>query len=124
MKETGFEEFWQAWPRSPRKSGKALCKAKWVKMLCWTQSDTIIAHVKYMATTIDWKKDSGAFIPMPATYLNQMRWDGAEFEPVKDTPITDRDPVLLKIERDSAKAVKPSAEIQAKLSQLRGLRTH
>lgn len=124
MKESGFDDFWKTWPRSPRKSGRAICLSKWVKMLCWTQSDTIIAHVKYMATTIDWKKDSGAFIPMPITYLNQMRWDGAEFEPVKDKPVNDRDPVLLKIERDAARAAKPSAEIQAKMAQLRGLRVH
>ena len=124
MKESGFDQFWKEWPRSPRKAGRAICLAKWVKMLCWTQSDTIIAHVRYMKTTIDWKKDNGAFIPMPVTYLNQMRWDGAEFETVKESLTVDRDPVLLKIERDSAKAVKPSAEIQAKMAQLRGLRAH
>lgn len=93
-------------------------------MLCWTQSETIIAHVKYMSTTIDWKKDSGAFIPMPLTYLNQMRWDGAEFNAVKESLPTDRDPVLLKIERDSAMAVAPSAEIKARMAQLKGLRAH
>lgn len=119
MKETGFDEFWAAWPRSPRKSGKAMCKAKWVKMLCWTQWEQIVAHVKYMATTPDWKKDGGAFIPLPMTYLNQMRWDGAEFEAPKETQ--ERDPILLKIERDRAAAVPPSAEILAKM---RGLRTH
>lgn len=42
----------------------------------------------------------------------------------KESLTVDRDPVLLKIERDSAKAVKPSAEIQAKMAQIRGLRIH
>lgn len=124
MKETGFDEFWAAWPRSPRKSGKALCKAKWEKMLCWTQWEQIVAHVKYMATTPDWKKNNGEFIPLPMTYLNQMRWDGAEFEAPKETKIGQKCEAVLKVERDIANAVQPSAEIQAKLAQLRGLRTH
>ena len=120
MKETGFEEFWTAWPRSTRKVGKAQCRQKWVKMLCWTQWETIVAHVKYMATTPDWRKNNGEYIPMPSTYLNQMRWDGAEFEPVKETKPTDKDPVLIQMELMSAQAKPPSDEIRQKLAALRG----
>jgi len=117
MKEHGFEDFWTAWPKSIRKTGKAVCRQKWVKMLCWTQAETIIAHVKYMATTPDWKKNNGEYIPMPATYLNQMRWDGAEFEPVKEVKATDKDPVLLQIEAHQGAPM--PAHIREKLAQIR-----
>lgn len=83
----GFERFWTAWPKSPRKGGKAACKAKWVKMYCETQADQIIKHVEWQKTTEQWRKDNGAFIPAPLVYLNQMRWDGAEIPEIKK-PVT------------------------------------
>jgi hypothetical protein len=75
---TGFDAFWQAWPKSPRKGGKSECLKIWTRGYNETQATTIVAHVNYMKTTMDWLKDNGAFIPMPATYLRQARWDGAE----------------------------------------------
>ena len=32
--ESGFEKFWTAWPKSPRKGAKAECRKKWDKFLC------------------------------------------------------------------------------------------
>jgi hypothetical protein len=75
---TGFDAFWAAWPRNPRKGGKAECLKRWIKHHHETQTETIVAHVNWMKTTADWLKDNGAYIPMPLTYLNQQRWDGAE----------------------------------------------
>lgn len=124
-KENGFEDWWKAWPANTqggyqRKGGKSLCLKRWVKGLYWTQAETIIAHTQWMAKTSDWLKDRGAFVPMPITYLNQQRWDGAEIEPVKvEPPRRFIDPTLAKIIADDAKAVAPSAEIRAKLALLR-----
>lgn len=83
MFESGFDRFWAAWPKHPRKGGKAACLAKWAKTYCETQADQIIKHVEWMKTTEQWKKDNGAFIPAPLVYLNQQRWDGAEIPEIK-----------------------------------------
>lgn len=125
MKEHGFAEFWAAWPSNRqggymRKGGKQKCLQAWIKGLYWTQAETIIRHVEWMKTTPDWLKDNGSFIPMPITYLNKQRWDGAEITMPKSQEI---DPALAKIKQDDLFAAKPSAEIRAKLAQLRGL-TH
>jgi hypothetical protein len=84
-----FNKFWAIWPQNKvggyqRKGGKAMCLKTWIKCHHDTQADTIIKHVEWLKTTADWMKDGGAFIPMPQTYLNQQRWDGADIpEPVK-----------------------------------------
>ncbi len=74
----GFAEFWQTWPTSSRKGGKANCLAKWKKSHFEKQSEKIIAHVHMMRKSNDWQKNSGEFVPAPLTYLNQCRWDGSE----------------------------------------------
>jgi hypothetical protein len=78
MFESGFDRFWAAWPRNPRKGAKVACLAKWAKTYCETQADQIIKHVEWLKTTEQWLKNDGAFIPAPLVYLNQQRWDGAE----------------------------------------------
>ena len=117
MSKTGFERFWEAWPKSTRKGAKAECKKKWVKNYCETCTDQIIKHVEWMKTTDQWRKSDGAFIPAPLVYLNQQRWDGAEIP--EEKPVTDYiDPALRKIEEDSKRAVKPNAEVQARIAEL------
>jgi hypothetical protein len=61
------------------------------------------------------------FIPMPITYLNQQRWDGAEIEiEVIEKPKAYVDPALKRIMDDRLKAVAPSDEIRQRLAALRG----
>jgi hypothetical protein len=87
MFESGFERFWAAWPKSPRKGAKAACLAKWKKHYYETCADQILKHVEWMKTTDQWRKDNGAFVPAPLVYLNQQRWDGAEIPEIKK-PVT------------------------------------
>lgn len=116
MKETGFEQWWAAWPKNitagyQRKGGKSKCLQAWIKGLYWTQADTIIKHTEWMKTTPDWLKDRGAFIPMPITYLNQQRWDGAEIAPERTEP-----PKAYQVSDEHiARAVRPSDEFFAQL---------
>lgn len=77
---SGFDVFWEAWPRSDRKGGKAACLAKWKKAGLEKQSQRIAAHVLKMSVSADWQKQGGAFIPAPLAYLNQSRWDGADID--------------------------------------------
>lgn len=94
-----FEEWWMLYP-APRRSGKAMCKAKWDAIVGPTglrtrtkdrDSDTYIilmlsATPEEIITGLkrcreQWQapnsykwKDDGKYIPMPLTWLNQGRW--------------------------------------------------
>mgnify|MGYP003343602264 CR=1 FL=1 len=115
--ESGFDRFWDAWPKSPRKGGKSECKKKWDKFLCEHCADQIIKHVEWMKTTDQWREANGAYIPAPLVYLNQQRWDGAEVPESVQKDVVD--PALRKIEQDRQKAVAMPDEIRQKLAQLR-----
>lgn len=74
----GFTRFWTAWPASTRKGGKAECRKIWEDHGLEASELEIFCHVQAMCMTQDWTKDGGAYIPAPAVYLRQKRWDGAE----------------------------------------------
>jgi hypothetical protein len=115
--DEGFEEFWSAYPKCFRKGEKSACKKKWVESYYFTQKEIIVKHLNWMATTGQWLRDGGAFIPAPKVYLNQQRWDGAEIPDVKPRPLVD--PALAKIESDSKRAVPMPEHIRARLAELR-----
>ena len=66
-----FQSFWECWPKSSRKVGKAACEKKWKSRNLDADSDKIIAHVELMKQTKQWKD---GFEPAPLTYINQSRW--------------------------------------------------
>lgn len=95
-----FDEFWKMYP-SPRRTGKAICRAKWnaivsptglrtrtldrdsgvfISLTLSATPEAILAglrrHVELWQdkATYGWK-EGGKFIPMPATWLNQGRWE-------------------------------------------------
>lgn len=115
--ESGFDRFWDAWPKSPRKGAKSECRKKWIKFLCEHCADQIIKHVEWMKTTDQWRQANGAYIPAPLVYLNQQRWDGAEVPDIK--PVDKIDPALQKIAQDRARAVAMPDDVREKLAQLR-----
>ena len=119
--ETGFDKFWAAWPKNPRKGAKSECRKKWEKLKCETDADQIVKHIEWMKTTDQWKEKNGAYIPAPLVYINQQRWDGADIPEIEITvSVAFKDPALRKIEEDNQKAVKPNAEIQARIAALLG----
>jgi hypothetical protein len=69
-----FNEFWKTYPVSNRKVNKSGCMKLWQSQNLEPIGDKIINHVKMMSDT-DWKKDNGQYIPMPATYLRQERFN-------------------------------------------------
>lgn len=128
----GFTRFWMTWPKNAgrysRKGAKAECLKRWNKHYHETQADTICKHVAWLATTADWLKDQGAYIPAPLVYLNQQRWDGAEIpETVSATgvPTVEHCDVVSTRRylqaRDAAIPAKPSEEIKARLMAARQL---
>ena len=65
-----FEEFWSAYPKKVGK--KEACKAfKKVK----EPLAVLLDAIKEQKLSEQWSKDSGRFIPNPATWLNQGRWE-------------------------------------------------
>jgi uncharacterized protein YdaU (DUF1376 family) len=69
----GFTRFWQAYPR---KQGKGLCERWWATH---RPDDVLLgvmlAKIEAATQSLQWQRDGGQFIPMPATWLNQKRWE-------------------------------------------------
>lgn len=68
-----FEKFWKEYPNK---------KAKKVALKCWMKIrpteilfDRIMAALARQKKSEQWVKDKGKFIPHPATWLNQERWE-------------------------------------------------
>lgn len=68
-----FEVFWAEYPR---KVGKKKCRQIWNRLKPSEElAAQIIDVVKAYSRTEQWQKDNGKFIPHPATWLNQARWE-------------------------------------------------
>jgi len=118
--DEGFEEFWAVYPRCIRKGEKAACKKKWTESYYFSQKHIILKHVQWMATTSQWLRDNGAFIPAPKVYLNQQRWDGAELpENFSAEPKPFVEPALEKIKLDSLKTAPMPEHIRLRLQALK-----
>ena len=65
-----FEKFWETYPKKvgKKEAYKAFRKAR-------MPLQTLLDAVKAQMQTDLWKKENGRFIPNPATWLNQGRWD-------------------------------------------------
>ena len=73
-----FVEFWDAYPR---KVAKGSAEKAWIKVNPDDAlKDEILSAVEAQRGSDDWKKDGGAFIPHPATWLNQRRWEDEQQE--------------------------------------------
>jgi hypothetical protein len=68
-----FDSFWQAYPRKVAKGDaeKAWRKIKPNELL----TELILKAIDRANKSQDWMKDSGKFIPYPATWLNGKRWE-------------------------------------------------
>ena len=71
--DDNFEKFWSAYPK---KIGKGAALAAWGKLgITDDLKERIILAVEQQAKSQQWKKENGQFIPHPATWLNQSRWE-------------------------------------------------
>lgn len=74
-----FDTFWSEYPR---KQGKGSAIKAWKKIKHQSETlEKITTALSWQKNSPDWKKDKGQYVPMPATYLNGMRW---EDEPTKN----------------------------------------
>ena len=86
-----FEIFWAAYPKK-RAKGAAL--AAWRKLDgTKTPLETLLLAIAAQKAGHDWQKDGGQYIPYPATWLNQRRWEDdlgeVESGPEKPTGLSD-----------------------------------
>ena len=70
--KTDFDSFWQVYPRPTGK--KAALKA-WNAAKDKPPLADIIKALDAQKKSEQWRKDGGQFVPHPATWLNQGRWD-------------------------------------------------
>lgn len=68
-----FEKFWTAYPRKEAKQAakKAFEKLKPDEGLL----DTMLKAIERFKGTQQWQEDGGRYIPHPATWINQRRWE-------------------------------------------------
>ena len=77
-KDAAFEAFWAAYPRH---TAKSVARKTFQKLNPSTELLAIIlAAVEDQKTWQQWQKDDGQFIPMPATWLNQERWEDEQVQ--------------------------------------------
>jgi uncharacterized protein YdaU (DUF1376 family) len=64
-----FDTFWSAYPK---KTGKDAARTAWKKKK--PRIDDVMFALSWQLQSEQWKKNGGQFIPNPATYINQGRW--------------------------------------------------
>jgi len=82
-----FERFWEEYPK---KVGKKVAKEKFLRLsLDEKKFQEIMRVLRIYRETREWIKDGGQFIPHPATWINQERWND-EVKPTReDEPMLD-----------------------------------
>jgi hypothetical protein len=78
--ETEFDSFYKSYPK---KVGKPAALKAWKAAgIKPEEVSSILADIATRANSRDWMKDDGQFIPNPATYLNQRRWEDSIVQPM------------------------------------------
>jgi hypothetical protein len=67
----GFDRFWNAYPK---KTGKGAALQAF-KRINGVPIDVMLFAIEQQRHSRQWQEDNGRFIPNPATWLNQRRWE-------------------------------------------------
>jgi hypothetical protein len=68
----GFDEFWKAYPK---KIGKGAAEKAFVRAKINGRLNEILDAITKQKGSPGWTKNNGEFIPNPATWINQRRWE-------------------------------------------------
>lgn len=74
VSEEYSKEYLSFWEVFPKKVGKGDAWKAWKKAKL-PNTEVILASVKEHASSDQWQREGGRFIPNPATWLNQRRWE-------------------------------------------------
>jgi hypothetical protein len=78
-KRSQFDEFWKLYPK---RVGKGAAEKSWAKIKEPVKTIELIKNsLEWQKQTEQWKKNNGQFIPGPAVYLNQRRWEDEQNQP-------------------------------------------
>lgn len=77
----GFAEFWLAYPK---KVGKGAAETAWKKHR--PPLEVCVQAIASASSSHDWTKDGGQFVPNPATWINQRRWEDGHM-PINGKPV-------------------------------------
>jgi len=80
--DLGFATFWECYPK---KVGKKDAMRAWTKAKDRPAIAQITAAIAIQRQSDQWKKEAGQFIPNPATWINQGRWDDQPTTPDRTT---------------------------------------
>ena len=82
------KEFLRFWESYPKRKGKDAAWKAWGKRNGDRPSiDIIVTAIRNQRASPEWQKESGQYIPLPATWINQGRWaDEMEVQPVARSP--------------------------------------
>lgn len=69
---TRFQDFWEAWPKTDRKTAKAECLKRWKLRALDAHAGQILTHLAAMKATKKWQD---GYEPAPLTYINQKHWE-------------------------------------------------
>jgi hypothetical protein len=75
-----FDAFWSVYPK---KVGKKAAVKAWRAAKDKPPIHDLVAIVRQQRTCEAWQKDGGQYVPNPATWLNQGRWDDEPQQPGK-----------------------------------------
>lgn len=98
-----FAEFWAAYPK---KQGKGAAEKAFLKISPTASlHETMIAAVRAAVLSRQWREQNGRFIPNPATWLNQRRWEDTLPVATMDCPQIDAaDRVIAMLEQREGEA--------------------
>lgn len=88
--EERFSVFWKAYPR---KVGKEAAKKAFLKLkVTDSQLEAMLAAIEAQKRCSQWRRDGGQYIPHPATWLNQGRWEDEGVVPFEPDPMEELPP--------------------------------
>lgn len=98
-----FAEFWAAYPK---KQGKGAAEKAFLKISPTASlHETMIAAIRAAVLSRQWREQNGRFIPNPATWLNQRRWEDTLPVETMDCPQIDAaDRVIAMLEQREGEA--------------------
>lgn len=70
--QLAFETFWRAYPK---RKGKDAALTSFKRKKCALKIEVILKALELQKQSEQWEKQGGQFIPYPATWLNQGRWE-------------------------------------------------
>tara|TARA_R110000868_G_scaffold101793_1_gene280392 strand:+ start:417 stop:1247 length:831 start_codon:yes stop_codon:yes gene_type:complete len=110
----GFGFFWEKYPKKVGKPA-ALKAFKTAKLN--GDLSAVLADIDRRMVGEDWRKEGGQYVPHPATYLNQRRWEDGETVIAEPPPLHD-DSALRHLQEQRAMSKPPSEAIRARLAEL------